>query len=237
MSLITCPECGKKISPLVQECPNCAYPIRKMENAQKESNAYNLVKENINTKNESQTKNTKRAIRTSVKDSDFYKELKKLPGFDSWGTKKEIKYLETMLYEDEDVFAIASGLMDNNTWLISCTNKRIIFVDCGMIYGVKHSEVMIDKINAISFKNGLIFGEIHIEDGASTRIIRNVQKYSTKPFVDAVHKSMEMSHKKVVPANSGGSRADEILKFKRLLDLGVISKAEFEQQKKKLLNL
>lgn len=237
MSLITCPECGSKISPLVQECPNCAYPIRKMENGQKESNAYNLVKENINTKSESRINNVKRTTRTSVKDSDFYKELKKLPGFDSWGTKKEIKYLETMLYEDENVYAIASGLMDNNTWLISCTNKRIIFVDCGMIYGVKHSEVMIDKINAISFKNGLILGEIHIEDGASTRIIRNVQKYSTKPFVDAVHKSMEMSRKKVDPTNSAGSRADEILKFKRLLDLGVISKTEFEQQKNKLLDL
>lgn len=179
------------------------------------------------------------SVSECINDKTFYDELSKLDGFDSWGTKKEIRYLKTMLHDSENVLAIASGLMDNNTWLISCTNKRIIFVDCGMLYGVKHSEVMINKINSISFKNGLLLGEIHIEDGATTRIIRNVQKYSTKPFVDAVHKAMKMlddDRKQVYMEKSNVSAADEILKFKNLLELGVISEEEFETQKNKLLN-
>ncbi len=40
---------------------------------------------------------------------------------------------------------------------------------------------------------------------------------------------------KLVGANS--SVADEILKFKNLLDMGVITEEEFEEKKKQLLNL
>ena len=137
-----------------------------------------------------------------------------MPGFDSWGTKKEIRYLKNMLYEGEQVFAIASGIINGNTWLVACTSKRVIFVDCGMLYGVKHSEVMLDRINAVSFKNGLVLGEIHIEDGASTRIITSVSKTSTKPFVDAVHKAIELKKKNEYIPVSGISNADEIMKFR-----------------------
>lgn len=170
-------------------------------------------------------------------DKEFYEELKKLPGFDSWGTKKEIKYLRTMLLENEEVLAIASGIIEGNTWLITCTTRRIIFVDCGMIYGVKHAEVLLDKINAVSFKNGIVLGEIHIEDGANNRIITNVSKNSTKPFVEAVHKAIDMERKsgQKQANNYSISKADEILKFKQLLDAGIITQEEFEQQKRQLL--
>lgn len=168
-------------------------------------------------------------------ENNFYEELRKLPGYDSWGTKKEIKHLKSILNNNESVLAIASGIMEGNTWLIACTSKRIIFIDCGMVYGVKHSEVLIDKVNAISFRNGLVLGEIHIEDGASTRIIKNVQKYSTKPFVDAVHKAMEMKTSCGTFIQNIPSIADELLKYKQLLDMGVITSEEFENQKKKLL--
>lgn len=168
--------------------------------------------------------------------NSFYEELSRLPGFDAWGTKKEIKHLKTMLKENEDVYAVASGLMENNTWLIACTSKRVIFVDCGMIYGVRHSEIMIDKINSISFKNGILLGEIHIEDGASTRIIKNVQKYSTKPFVDAVHRAMENAKRNnLIIQNNEISVADELMKFKKLLDIGAITEDEYNIQKERLL--
>lgn len=169
---------------------------------------------------------------------EFYSQLSHLPGFDSWGTKKEIKYLRTMLLENEGILAIASGIMEGNTWLIACTTRRIIFVDCGMIYGVKHAEVLLDKVNAVSFKNGMVLGEIHIEDGANNRIITNVSKNSTKSFVEAVHEAIDMKRKSEQKQanNYSISKADEILKFKQLLDAGIITQEEFEMQKKRLLN-
>ena len=46
-----------------------------------------------------------------------------------------------------------------------------------------------------------------------------------------------MSASQVSPAALQTSGADEILKYKSLLEQGVITEAEFEQQKKKILNL
>ena len=61
----------------------------------------NQPKKEINAENRSVDKTS----------TDFYNDLKRLPGFDSWGTKKEIRYLKNMLYEGEQVFAIASGII------------------------------------------------------------------------------------------------------------------------------
>ena len=30
MALITCPECNKQVSSFAENCPNCAYPLKKM---------------------------------------------------------------------------------------------------------------------------------------------------------------------------------------------------------------
>ncbi|MBN9297338.1 MAG: SHOCT domain-containing protein [Filimonas sp.] len=42
--------------------------------------------------------------------------------------------------------------------------------------------------------------------------------------------------KKTTPTTTSGSTADELIKLKKLLDDGVITKEEFEKQKSKLLN-
>lgn len=40
MSLIMCPECGKKISSLAKCCPDCGFPVNEIENKEKR---YNVV--------------------------------------------------------------------------------------------------------------------------------------------------------------------------------------------------
>lgn len=174
-----------------------------------------------------------------TKQMDYYtfaRELKRLPGYDSFGTKKEIYYLWENLYNEEIVYAIASGIMDGNTWLIACTSRRIIFTDCGMIYGVKQLEISLEKINSISYKNGMLLGEIHIQDGASTKTILNVQKNSTRPFVDAVHKAIDtQNNHNTIHLGNLFSIADELTKLKSLMDCGTITIEEFENQKKKLM--
>ena len=45
------------------------------------------------------------------------------------------------------------------------------------------------------------------------------------------------NNKIVVNHLQNSSSADEILKFKNLLDMGIISEEEFEKQKKKFLNM
>ena len=61
------------------------------------------------------------------------RELKQLPTFNMFGTKKEVSYLPEILNPDERVLGLISGFLDGNTWIIALTDRRVIFLDKGML--------------------------------------------------------------------------------------------------------
>lgn len=123
--------------------------------------------------------------------SKIQEEINNLPVTDDWGTRKEISELPNILTLDEDIKAMTSGFNDGNTWLIVCTNKRILMMDKGMIYGLKLVDIPLDRINSISHTKGLILGKISITDGATTRTIENVSNDTVSFFADTVNKEIE----------------------------------------------
>jgi len=167
------------------------------------------------------------------------KMVKDLGELDTFGTKKEIKYLPEILIDNEKILYLTSGLMDGNTWLITCTNRRVIFLDKGMVYGLKQIETPLERINSIQQKTGMMFGEIAIWDGSSKMEIKNVMKKTVKPFVEAVNKAIDAVKK----SNSGGGSsaasdpAAQLEKFAELKNKGVITEEEFQAKKKELLNI
>ena len=56
-------------------------------------------------------------------------------------------------------------------------------------------------------------------------------------FVDAFSKKIEQHEKVLIPSSSNSSVADEIMKYKQLLDAGAITQEEYDAKKKQLLNL
>ena len=164
--------------------------------------------------------------------------LKECGAKDFFWTKKEVKELPNIIHDDEIVTYATSGFLNNNTWLIVSTNKRVIFLDKGMIFGLKQIEIPLEKINSIGHKKGLILGDIEIWDGASRMKIQNVQKDTLVPFVNTVNKAREeLTKPQPQVINHQVSSADEILKFKTLLDQGIINQEEFDKKKKELLGL
>ena len=149
------------------------------------------------------------------------------------GTKKEVKELTNIINDDEIITYATSGVYDGHTWLVVSTNKRIIFLDKGMLFGVNQIEIPLSKVNAGKYKKGLFVGEIEIWDGASMFRVKSVLKKTLIPFINAVNNSIEEMKK---TQNSPKlSVADEIMKFKRLLDEGAITQEEFDKKKKELL--
>jgi len=149
------------------------------------------------------------------------------------GTKKEVKELTNIINDDEIITYATSGVYDGHTWLVVSTNKRIIFLDKGMLFGVNQIEIPLSKVNAVKYKKGLFVGEIEIWDGASMFRVKSVLKKTLIPFINAVNNSIEEMKK---TQNSPKlSVADEIMKFKRLLDEGAITQEEFDKKKKELL--
>ena len=64
-------------------------------------------------------------------------QIEALGEIDTFGTKKEIRYLPDVMEPGEAIKGLASGLMDANTWLVVCTDRRILFLDKGLIYGLR----------------------------------------------------------------------------------------------------
>lgn len=170
-----------------------------------------------------------------------YKRIAKKLGDDQFFTKKELNHLPDVLSEGEQVLAFSSGYMDANTWLIVLTDERVIFLDKGLIYGLKQVSISLDKINSISGKTGILLGEIAIEDGASSRIIKNVWKKTVVPFTnmvrDAIKEKENKKNLRTAPENNiNPDPVGRIEKLSLMLSKGLITEAEFLEQKQRILN-
>lgn len=172
-----------------------------------------------------------------------YNRIAREIGDDQFFTKKELNHLPEILMDSEQVLAFTSGLMDGNTWLIVLTDHRVLFLDKGLIYGLKQVSINLDKINSVSGSTGIMFGEIRIEDGASERIIKNVWKKTVVAFTNKVRDALH-AHRKPVLAHAAVSAAstaaadDVVSKLERLAALkerGILTDTEFADQKARIL--
>lgn len=165
-------------------------------------------------------------------------------------TRKEMNYLPEVIRDGEELLYAVSGMYDNNTWLVACTNSRVLLLNKGMVYGLKQVDVPLDKINAVSFKTGALFGSIEIQNGASFMKIETIDKKVVKFMADTIKSAAQDFTAKqnggykqaqtAAPAESTSTNlpliADELIKLKSLVDAGVLTQDEFDTQKAKLLN-
>lgn len=170
-------------------------------------------------------------------------EIAALGEVDLFGTAKEVSHLPEILHDDESIKYLTSGLMDGTTWLVVCTQKRVILLDHGFLFGFKQSEMNLENINSISFQTGLLFGAIEIWHGGARMLIENCDKKTVKPFTDAVNAAMQAIKKGqgIAPQATTPSTSDDVVsqleRLASLMEKGILSQEEFQAQKKKLLEL
>lgn len=170
-------------------------------------------------------------------------EIAALGEVDLFGTAKEVTHLPEILHDDETIKYLTSGLMDGTTWLIVCTQKRILLLDHGFLFGFKQSEMNLENINSISYQTGLLFGAIEIWHGGARMLIENCDKKTVKPFTDAVNAAIQAIKKGQgnTPQNPVTSSSDDVVsqleRLASLMEKGILTQEEFQAQKKKLLGL
>ncbi|CAM3485403.1 YokE-like PH domain-containing protein [Bordetella sputigena] len=173
--------------------------------------------------------------------ADLKREYNKIAaeiGDDQFFTKRELNHLPSVLSDGEQILAFTSGMMDGNTWLITLTDRRIIFLDKGLIYGLKQTAIDLDKVNAVSGETGLMFGRIEVEDGASRRVIKNVWKKTVVAFTNKVQEAMDARKLNRRSGPVAGEGDDVVSKLERLAALyekGILNQQEFAEQKARLL--
>ncbi len=122
--------------------------------------------------------------------------------------------------------------------VVVVTNKRIIF--CSSVLGnTKIKQMRIEEIKSIDENiNGLTkMGQFRIQGITETFVINIFKAKIVDDLRASICKVQEMqkTSNTEISNNYKLSSADEIMKFKQLLDDGIITQEEFERKKKELL--
>ncbi|NDL62718.1 hypothetical protein GRH90_08120 [Enterobacteriales bacterium SAP-6] len=169
-----------------------------------------------------------------------YKRLAKLVGDMPFGTKKEFYYLPAILADGETPLAVVSGLMGGNTWLITLTNYRIIFLDKGMVYGLKQVTLDLASVISVGGRTKMMIGSITLSTASQNYTIENVMKGAVTPFTNMVNIARENHSKQLAMQQESSARPQydvitQLEKLAALKERGILSDQEFSAQKEKIL--
>ena len=156
--------------------------------------------------------------------------------------KREIKELPDILWGNENVENLIQGLYNNSLGILVATNKRLIFIDKGLVFGLKVEDFPYDKISSIQYSTGLLLGKLTIFSSGNKAIIDNVDKKSVRIFGDFVRNKITTKDAIETPASQSQQKTDNsddiVSKLERLAKLkeqGILTDEEFIQQKQKIL--
>ncbi|MGU8907281.1 PH domain-containing protein [Clostridium perfringens] len=166
---------------------------------------------------------------------------------EKWGIK-HFKLIEENLLPNEEVKMVFIGLHNyisstkhDGNFAYAITNKRIIMAQKKQITGENFQTISLDNINDITFKSGVLLGILTVDTIKETFNI-GLDKGSAKSINSTLHSVVDnIKNISITPeikelSTNSFSIADELKKYKELLDLGVLTQDEFEKQKNKLLN-
>lgn len=164
------------------------------------------------------------------------------------GSLANLQIVVDSLEPDEEVLMGFNGILNQTSmtkndgiFSFAVTNKRLL-MGMKMAFSKDSQTLLWDNVDHLSFarhKPYTNFGCITIETLAKPYNISMTLKPAEAVSAKLQSLFMELKEKSKQPivTASAGSAADEILKFKELLDMGVITQEEFDAKKKQLLGL
>jgi hypothetical protein len=167
-------------------------------------------------------------------------QLNNLGPSSKFGVGKELKYLHEVINEGENILGTTRGFYEKNTWLICVTDRRLLFLDKGMVMGLNSTEIPLDSVGSVNHKTGMLLGEITVTAAGVDKHIGKIRKKDTKIIANLISEATakmkkEMHSGGAAPA-TGVSKMDEIKKLAELKETGILTEDEFNEEKAKLLN-
>lgn len=167
---------------------------------------------------------------------------------ETWGVKHFRVVAEKLLPGEEFMMSFiglhnyVSATKHDQNFAYVITNKRILMGQKQKIAGEKFQAIYLDNINDITFTSGLILGVMTIDtikEVFNVGLDKNSAKEISSKVLQVFHdlRTQKEPAPTAQTSDSTFSTADEILKFKQLLDAGVLTQEEFDAKKKQLLGL
>jgi hypothetical protein len=149
--------------------------------------------------------------------------------------RKEINELPQILAPSEKIDHIIQGTYNNGQGILVSTNRRLLFVDKGLVYGLKVEDFPLDKISSIQYETGLLLGKVKVHTSGNIATIDNVEKASARIFAEFVRDKLSQPKESQSQNTPQPDILGQLEKLAKLKESGILSEEEFVEQKKKLL--
>ena len=161
----------------------------------------------------------------------------------SFGSKREIKELPKVLWEDELPEQIVTGYYNDKSGLLVATDRRIIFLDKGLLGQLKVEDFWYDNISSMESTRGIVFGSITVYSSGNKAVIDKVPKNEVDDFVTAQRNKLATRNRRnaspVSPATPSSSPPqsplDNLAKLNELYQQGVLTDEEYTKSKERIL--
>lgn len=172
-------------------------------------------------------------------------QIEKIDGLSKFIGRREVKELPNILWENENIENLIQGTYNNGNGILVATDIRLIFIDKGLVFGLKVEDFPYDKISSIQYSTGVLLGKLTIFASGNKAIIDNVDKKRVRAFGDYLRNKItpndsDSSIKTSPTSNSDNENQDDILskleRIAKLKEQGILTEEEFVQQKQKILN-
>ena len=155
------------------------------------------------------------------------------------GRPREIKELPKILSEDEIIENIVRGFYSHGLGILVATNRRLVFIDKGIMGGVKVEDFPYEKISSIQYETGMLQGEITVFTSGNKATISNIGKNQARNFGEFARAkiSSPKSPSDIISDMDSLASSDVLTKLERLAKLkeqGILDDEEFKDQKRKI---
>ena len=103
----------------------------------------------------------------------------------SFGSKREIKELPKILWEDVLPEQIVTGYYKDKTGLLVATDRRMIFLEMGFLGQLKVEDFWYDNISSMESTRGIVWGNVTVYSSGNKAVIDKVPKNEIDDFVAA----------------------------------------------------
>ena len=125
------------------------------------------------------------------------KQLAKVNAKKRLGVGKELKHLHEVINKGENILGHTRGFYNKNTWLICITDRRVLFLDKGMIYGMKQAEIPLDNVSSVNYETGMLTGSVSVTAGGAEKKIGKMRKQDVKDISNLISEAAAKAKKKL----------------------------------------
>lgn len=154
------------------------------------------------------------------------------------GAGREIKKLESYLWDGETVELLAAGMYGPGTGLVVLTDRRLLFIKDGVMSKTVE-DFPLDKISSVQWSSGMLMGSLIVFASGNKAEIKNMNKHDGQQIADAIRARLSEPAATVPAAAANHTPMNDVYeslrKLGELRDAGVLSPAEFESKKRELL--